>query len=576
MVSNNKDKEPLKENIQDPELKKEDAREDEEVEEAPQERQQATVASIGVISSPSNIKRSARIATGGAVPRHYLAPRTSYPSHYNPYRNLIYDRQLKGPPRIDELQELIEKLVEFITTIAEGVIHHRYWHPLDDGGAVRGSREEPLWAQTLGRRGPWPGRATRGLGAPRPFASFFAHSFVPKPKPRRILTKGSRLRGGEHQREKSSPAGRIRREIPPEGEIDAIAIVIERTSSPSSSHIAKLRRGARSLRSGTPPDGELEEIFTAITANASPSTSHVSPSMYCDPLYLWVIIPLTGTPPGLPRPTPSGATPWDPAPLTASSAGAYGGGGDGSWTPAPPRIWPRIPSDVAATLTAFFAFVSTQFGRPIHALQTDNGKEFDNITIRSLLATHGAIFRLTCPYTSSQNGRAERMLRTLNDCVRTLLFHASMPPRFWPDALATATLLVNIRPCRVRWFYTPHHLLYGAPPTYDDLRIFGCRCYPNTAATAAHKLAPRSLLVCSSATPPTPRATAVTTRSPIVSSLPGTCTLTSWFFRFSRDSWRPTTPRRRWPPAAARRRPTAVAPRARLGLVPSPSPTPRR
>ncbi|KAK1684829.1 hypothetical protein QYE76_045677 [Lolium multiflorum] len=100
MVSNNKDKEPLKENIQDPELKKEDAREDEEeVEEAPQERQQATVASIGVISSPSNIKRSARIATGGAVPRHYLAPRTSSPSHYNPYRNLIYDRQTERTPK---------------------------------------------------------------------------------------------------------------------------------------------------------------------------------------------------------------------------------------------------------------------------------------------------------------------------------------------------------------------------------------------------------------------------------------------------------------------------------------------
>ncbi|KAK1607977.1 hypothetical protein QYE76_031650 [Lolium multiflorum] len=101
MVSNNKDKEPLKENIQDPELKKEDAREDEEeVEEAPQERQQATVASIGVISSPSNIKRSARIATGGAVPRHYLAPRTSSPSHYNPYRNLIYDRQTERTPKV--------------------------------------------------------------------------------------------------------------------------------------------------------------------------------------------------------------------------------------------------------------------------------------------------------------------------------------------------------------------------------------------------------------------------------------------------------------------------------------------
>ncbi|KAK1651264.1 hypothetical protein QYE76_069069 [Lolium multiflorum] len=101
MVSNNKDKGPLKENIQDPELKEEDAREDEEeVEEAPQEHQQATVASIGVISNPSNIKRSARIATGGAVPRHYLAPRTSSPSNYNPYRNLIYDRQTERTPKV--------------------------------------------------------------------------------------------------------------------------------------------------------------------------------------------------------------------------------------------------------------------------------------------------------------------------------------------------------------------------------------------------------------------------------------------------------------------------------------------
>ncbi|KAK1618172.1 hypothetical protein QYE76_023689 [Lolium multiflorum] len=101
MASNNKDKEPLKEDIQDPELKKEDAREDEEeVEEAPQEHQRATVASIGVISNPSNIKRSARIATGGAVPRHYLAPRTSSPNHYNPYRNLIYDRQTERTPKV--------------------------------------------------------------------------------------------------------------------------------------------------------------------------------------------------------------------------------------------------------------------------------------------------------------------------------------------------------------------------------------------------------------------------------------------------------------------------------------------
>ncbi|XP_073359906.1 uncharacterized protein [Aegilops tauschii subsp. strangulata] len=153
----------------------------------------------------------------------------------------------------------------------------------------------------------------------------------------------------------------------------------------------------------------------------------------------------------------------------------------------------RRKSDALATLTAFYSYVTTQLGRPILALQTDNGKEFDNVAVRNLLASHGTIFRLTCPYTSQQNGRAERVLRTLNDCVRTLLFHSYVPTRFWPDALATANLLINIRPCRSRWNYTPHQLLFGAVPSYDGLRIFGCLCYPSTASTAPHKLAPRSL-----------------------------------------------------------------------------------
>ena len=39
---------------------------------------------------------------------------------------------------------------------------------------------------------------------------------------------------------------------------------------------------------------------------------------------------------------------------------------------------------------------------------------------------------------------------------------------------------------------TPHFALYGTAPSYDHLRVFGCACYPNTSATAPHKLSPRS------------------------------------------------------------------------------------
>jgi len=97
-------------------------------------------------------------------------------------------------------------------------------------------------------------------------------------------------------------------------------------------------------------------------------------------------------------------------------------------------------------------------------LQMDNGKEFDNSASRAFFATHGITLHLTCPYTSQQNGHAERVLRTLNDGLRALLFQASVPLTFWPNALATSTYLLNCRPCRPRAHATPYELLFGTQP----------------------------------------------------------------------------------------------------------------
>jgi hypothetical protein len=38
----------------------------------------------------------------------------------------------------------------------------------------------------------------------------------------------------------------------------------------------------------------------------------------------------------------------------------------------------------------------------------------------------------------------------------------------------------------------PHLTLFGSTPSYEHLHVFGCTCYPNTTATAPHKLSPRS------------------------------------------------------------------------------------
>jgi hypothetical protein len=120
--------------------------------------------------------------------------------------------------------------------------------------------------------------------------------------------------------------------------------------------------------------------------------------------------------------------------------------------------------------------VHTQFGISIQGVQCDNGHEFDNSSSRTFFLT-----------------KAERIIRTINDTVRSLLFQASVPP-YWAEALNTATRLLNILPTKTLHLSTPHYALFGVAPTYTHLRVFGCKCYPNLSSTTPHKLVPRSTL----------------------------------------------------------------------------------
>lgn len=99
---------------------------------------------------------------------------------------------------------------------------------------------------------------------------------------------------------------------------------------------------------------------------------------------------------------------------------------------------------------------------------------------------------MSCPHTLPQNGKAERIIRTTNNILRSLLFQASMPPSYWVEALHTATYLLNRHLTKTLASATPFLALFKAQPSYDHVCVFGCSCYPNLSFTAAHKLAPRS------------------------------------------------------------------------------------
>ncbi|KAJ9544405.1 hypothetical protein OSB04_024112 [Centaurea solstitialis] len=152
----------------------------------------------------------------------------------------------------------------------------------------------------------------------------------------------------------------------------------------------------------------------------------------------------------------------------------------------------RAKSEVFDVFKTFRAYVLNQFKTDIQLFQCDNGREFNNQPFLDFFRTHGIKMRFPCPYTSPQNGKAERTIRIINNTLRTSLIQASLPPKFWVEALLSSVHTFNLLPSTTIQYKTPFEVLFGFSPTYSHLRVFGCLCYPNTAPTAPHKLAPRS------------------------------------------------------------------------------------
>ena len=122
--------------------------------------------------------------------------------------------------------------------------------------------------------------------------------------------------------------------------------------------------------------------------------------------------------------------------------------------------------------------------------QCDNGTEYSNSSFWDFFRTNGIHFHFSCPYTSQQNGKAERLNRTIGNMIRTLLIQASMPFSFWVEALLTTSHILNLSPSSLLNYTTPYETLYHKQPSYNHLRVFGCACYPNLLSQAPHKLSP--------------------------------------------------------------------------------------
>ncbi|GKA99800.1 ribonuclease H-like domain-containing protein [Tanacetum coccineum] len=154
-------------------------------------------------------------------------------------------------------------------------------------------------------------------------------------------------------------------------------------------------------------------------------------------------------------------------------------------------VYPLLnKSDAWSKFVLFRTYVRTQFKCEIRSFQCDHGGEFDNRNFHKLFDDNGIQFRFSCPKTSQQNGKSERMVHTINNLIRTLLFQANLPPTFWVEALNVATHLLNFLPSTAIHNEIPYTRLFGTNPDYSLLRTFGCLCYPHLDTN--HKLEPRA------------------------------------------------------------------------------------
>ncbi|KAD2805276.1 hypothetical protein E3N88_38653 [Mikania micrantha] len=129
----------------------------------------------------------------------------------------------------------------------------------------------------------------------------------------------------------------------------------------------------------------------------------------------------------------------------------------------------------------FHSFLVTQFERGIKSFKCDNGTEYNNKSFHDFCTQNGMTFQFSFPHASSQNGKAERKIRSINNIVRTLLTHASLPANFWNHALQMATYILNILPYKTKYNHTPTFLLYRKHPSYDHytrLVVFAIPYFP--------------------------------------------------------------------------------------------------
>ena len=136
--------------------------------------------------------------------------------------------------------------------------------------------------------------------------------------------------------------------------------------------------------------------------------------------------------------------------------------------------------------------VKTETCLKVKCLRSDNGREYINGGFSEYCPTQGIRMEKTIPGTPQQNGMAECMNRTLNECARSMKLHAGLPKTFWAVAISTASYLINRGPSIPMEFKLPEKVLSSRKVKFSHLKVVGCVSYVHIDSVARSKLNAKS------------------------------------------------------------------------------------
>lgn len=116
--------------------------------------------------------------------------------------------------------------------------------------------------------------------------------------------------------------------------------------------------------------------------------------------------------------------------------------------------------------------IENQTERKIKILRSDNGGEYESAAFRNYLEKSGIIHQTSTAHTPQQNGRAERMNRTIIEKAKCLLFDADLPKSYWAEAINMSAYLIN-RSYTSTHGFTPEEKFFNKKVNISELKLFG-------------------------------------------------------------------------------------------------------